>query len=165
MLMLRELTLEEKEFVKFVKTGKDQLWGDEMKKLEQAIAYFEDAIKESDEIIFECSEKLQKVLTEQKKHFEVALKIMKKWNGEGECKYCKNPSDYLAICQNQENKRLKKALKTASRWLSQLNQCPYSFQCPPGKRNKQGECTDEIAEACFMEYWMSEEGSHEKPID
>ena len=24
---------------------------------------------------------------------------------------------------------------------------------------------DEIAEACFMEYWMSEEGSHEKPID
>ena len=34
-----------------------------MKKLEQAIAYFEDAfedaIKESDEIIAECSEKLQ----------------------------------------------------------------------------------------------------------
>lgn len=59
---------------------------DEMKKLEQAIAYFEDAIKEIDEIIFECSEKLQKVLIEQKKHFEVALKIMKKWNGEGECK-------------------------------------------------------------------------------
>ena len=60
-----------------------------MKKLEQAIAYFEDAIKEIDEIIFECSEKLQKVLIEQKKHFEVALvalKIMKKWNGEGECK-------------------------------------------------------------------------------
>lgn len=40
-----------------------------MKKLEQAIAYFEDAIKESDEIIAECSEKLQKELTEQKKHF------------------------------------------------------------------------------------------------
>ncbi len=53
-----------------------------MKKLEQAIAYFEDAIKEIDEIIFECSEKLQKVLIEQKKHFEVALKIMKKWNGD-----------------------------------------------------------------------------------
>jgi len=57
-----------------------------MNKLEQAIAYFEDAIKEIDEIIFECSEKLQKVLIEQKKHFEVALKIMKN--------------------QNQENKRL-----------------------------------------------------------
>jgi hypothetical protein len=75
-----------------------------MKKLEQAIAYFEDTIKESDEIIAECSEKLQKELTKQKKHFEVALKIMKKWNGEGECKYCKNPSKYLAICQNYETR-------------------------------------------------------------
>jgi exonuclease VII small subunit len=35
-----------------------------MTKLEQAIAYFEDAIKESDEIIAECSEKLQKELTD-----------------------------------------------------------------------------------------------------
>ena len=55
-----------------------------MTKLEQAIAYFEDAIRESDEIISEYSEEFQKELTEQKKHFEVALKIMKKWNGEGE---------------------------------------------------------------------------------
>ena len=31
-----------------------------MTKLEQAIAYFEDAIRESDEIIAECSEALQK---------------------------------------------------------------------------------------------------------
>lgn len=61
-----------------------------MKKLGQAIAYFEDAIKESDEIIAECSEKLQKELTEQKKHFEVALKIMK--------------PEYLAICQNYETR-------------------------------------------------------------
>jgi len=75
-----------------------------MKKLEQAIAYFEDAIKESDEIIAECSEKLQKGLTEQKGHFETALKVMKKWNGEGDCKYCKNPSAYLAICQNYETR-------------------------------------------------------------
>ena len=50
-----------------------------MTKLEQAIAYFEDAIRESDEIIAECSEALQKELMEQKKHFEIALKIMKKW--------------------------------------------------------------------------------------
>ncbi len=63
-----------------------------MKKLEQAIAYFEDAIRESDEIIAECSEALQKELTEQK------------WSGEGGCKYCKNPSDYLAICQNYETR-------------------------------------------------------------
>ena len=48
-----------------------------MTKLEQAIAYFEDAIRESDEIIAECSEKLQKELIEQKKHFEVALDAMK----------------------------------------------------------------------------------------
>ena len=45
--------------------------------LEQAIAYFEDAIRESDEIIAECSEALQKELMEQKKHFEVALEAMK----------------------------------------------------------------------------------------
>jgi hypothetical protein len=49
-----------------------------MKKLEKAIAYFEDAIRESDEIISECSEELQKELTEQKGHFEVALEAMKK---------------------------------------------------------------------------------------
>jgi len=78
--------------------------GVEKANLEQAIAYFEDAIRESDEIIAECSEALQKELTEQKKCFEVALKIMKKWNGEGGCKYCKNPSAYLAICQNYETR-------------------------------------------------------------
>lgn len=38
-----------------------------MTKLEQVIAYFEDAIRESDEIIAECSEALQKELMEQKK--------------------------------------------------------------------------------------------------
>lgn len=59
------------------KEESERLEGMKMKKLEQAIAYFEDAIKESDEIIAECSEKLQKELTEQKKHFEVALDAMK----------------------------------------------------------------------------------------
>mgnify|MGYP001058398373 CR=1 FL=1 len=48
-----------------------------MAKLEEAIAYFEDAIRESDEIIAECSEKLQKELAEQKGHFEVALEVMR----------------------------------------------------------------------------------------
>jgi hypothetical protein len=47
-------------------------------KIHEAIAYFEDAIRESDEIIAECSEALQKELTEQKGHFEVALEAMKK---------------------------------------------------------------------------------------
>jgi rubrerythrin len=49
-----------------------------MTKLEQAIAYFEDAIRESDEIIAECSRDLQKKLTKQKGHFEVAVEAMKK---------------------------------------------------------------------------------------
>jgi len=52
-----------------------------MTKLEQAIAYFEDAIRKSDEIIAECSEALQKELIEQKKHLEVALEAMKRQKG------------------------------------------------------------------------------------
>ncbi|WP_265445064.1 hypothetical protein [Acetivibrio straminisolvens] len=54
-----------------------------MTKFEQAIAYFEDAIRESDEIIAECSEALQKELTKQKGHFEVALEAMKRQNAQG----------------------------------------------------------------------------------
>jgi uncharacterized coiled-coil protein SlyX len=48
-----------------------------MKKLEQAIAYFEDAIRELDEILAECSKTLQKEIIMQKNHFEVALEAMK----------------------------------------------------------------------------------------
>ena len=60
-----------------------------MTKLEQAIAYFEDAIRESDEIIAECSEALQKELMEQKKHFEIALEAMKEKQGRKDgCAYC-----------------------------------------------------------------------------
>ncbi len=44
-----------------------------MNKYEQAIAYFEDAIKESDEIIADCSPDLQAELAEQKDYFVVAL--------------------------------------------------------------------------------------------
>lgn len=49
-----------------------------MDKYEQAFAYFEDAIKESDEIIADCSPNLQAELTEQKGHFEVALEALEK---------------------------------------------------------------------------------------
>lgn len=49
-----------------------------MNELNQAIAYFEDAIRESDEIISECSPALQKELLEQKGHFEVALEVMRR---------------------------------------------------------------------------------------
>lgn len=48
-----------------------------MDKYEQAIAYFEDAIKESDEIIADCSPDLQAELTEQKGHFVVALEVLR----------------------------------------------------------------------------------------
>ena len=48
--------------------------------IEQAIAYFEDAIRESDEIIADCSEALQAELTERKRHFEVALECMRRAN-------------------------------------------------------------------------------------
>lgn len=49
-----------------------------MDELSQAIAYFEEAIRESGEIISECSHDLQKELTEQKRHFEVALGAMRR---------------------------------------------------------------------------------------
>jgi hypothetical protein len=49
-----------------------------MKKLEQAIAYCEDNIREIDEVISEYSEGLQKELREQKKYFEVASKALEK---------------------------------------------------------------------------------------
>jgi NADH pyrophosphatase NudC (nudix superfamily) len=45
--------------------------------IEQAIAYFEDAIRESDEIIVDCSEALQAELTEQKEHFVAALSALR----------------------------------------------------------------------------------------
>lgn len=62
-----------------------------MKKLEQAIAYFEDAIRESDEIIAECSEALQKELTEQKGYFVVAVEVMKeKQEREKGCGCCQD---------------------------------------------------------------------------
>lgn len=43
-----------------------------------AIAYFEDAIQESDETISECSPNLQAEMEEQKRHFAVALEAMER---------------------------------------------------------------------------------------
>lgn len=48
-----------------------------MNKYQQAITYFEDAVRESDEIIDECSPALQAELIEQKNHFIVALDVMR----------------------------------------------------------------------------------------
>lgn len=43
-----------------------------------AIAYFEDAVRDSNEIISECSPDLQAELEEQKRHFAVALEAMER---------------------------------------------------------------------------------------
>lgn len=56
----------------------DQRRNRKLGKYEQAFAYFEDAIKESDEIIADYSPDLQAELTEQKGHFEVALAVLEK---------------------------------------------------------------------------------------
>lgn len=47
-------------------------------KLKLAFDYFNDAIKESDEIIEECNEDLKEMLIEQKEHFIIALKALEK---------------------------------------------------------------------------------------
>lgn len=51
------------------------------KKIAAAITYFEDAVRESDEIINDpevtCSEDLMHDLLEQKGHFEVALAVLR----------------------------------------------------------------------------------------
>lgn len=49
-----------------------------MSEIEKAIEYFEDAVRESDEIIADCSEALQAELTEQKQHSVVALEVMRR---------------------------------------------------------------------------------------
>jgi hypothetical protein len=63
---------------RWARAGRTNRNGGKPMKIHEAIAYFEDAIRESDEIIAECSEALKKELTEQKGHFEVALEAMKK---------------------------------------------------------------------------------------
>lgn len=52
--------------------------------IQAAIAYFEDAVKESDEIIDECSLALQAELTEQKQHFVIALNALRHAEPENE---------------------------------------------------------------------------------
>lgn len=47
-----------------------------MTDVERAVAYFEEACTESDEILKECSEKLKSELLEQKAHFVVALQAL-----------------------------------------------------------------------------------------
>ncbi|HBR33887.1 MAG TPA: hypothetical protein DD734_04580 [Firmicutes bacterium] len=88
-----------------------------LKELKQAISYFEDAIKESNEIIAECSEDLQRELTEQKKHFEVALKAMRAAEGmERVIKTLQRRADlahrsYIEIAQTDEYRECENKLE------------------------------------------------------
>lgn len=51
------------------------------KELQAAIAYFEDAVRETDEILTDCSGDLQEQLLEQKRHFILALEVMRRATG------------------------------------------------------------------------------------
>ena len=55
--------------------------GESRSKLELAIEYFEDTIRESDEIMADCSADLKEELSKQKEHFVVALEAMKALKG------------------------------------------------------------------------------------
>lgn len=60
-----------------------------MNEIERAIVYFEEAVRESDEIIEDCSPALQTELTEQKEHFVVALASLREQTERGKgCNYC-----------------------------------------------------------------------------
>ena len=61
-----------------------------MSGIEKAIEYFEDAVRESDEIIDECSEALKAELTEQKQCFVVALQaLQEKAKRQKGCEHCR----------------------------------------------------------------------------
>lgn len=50
-----------------------------LEKAKQAAAYFEDAVRESDLIIVDCSDQLAAELAEQKEHFVVALEALRRY--------------------------------------------------------------------------------------
>jgi hypothetical protein len=50
--------------------------------IKAAIAYFEEAVHESDEIISDCSPALQAELTEQKQHFVAVLEVLRRIDPE-----------------------------------------------------------------------------------
>lgn len=56
-----------------------------------------------------------------------------------------------------ENKKLRAALKQAAEIVAK-NYCPANYDCPLEDTECGGgaECTQEIAERCWMEFWMGE---------
>ena len=75
-----------------------------MMEIKNAIDYFEDAVKETNEIIADCSPALQAELTEQKQHFVVALEVMhEKAKCEKGCEHCRGwdkrcGANYCPMC-------------------------------------------------------------------
>lgn len=71
--------------------------------------------------------------------------------------------EYIAILKTdklqlwRENKKLKAALKQAAEIVAK-NYCPGNYDCPLEDTECGGgaECTQEIAERCWMEFWMGE---------
>lgn len=114
-----------------------------MNKLKQAIAYFKDAIRESDEIIAECSEALQKELMEQKKHFEVALDAMKKqdWISVNE-KLPKSGDTVLAYIKHNysdtDGWRAYRVYEYTDHWVGMGNLCEVIAWMPLPDAPKEG---------------------------
>jgi hypothetical protein len=79
-----------------------------MDDINQAVVYFEDAVKESDEIIEDCSEALKTELTIQKEHFVVALAAMRKQVPKSVLPHekieelCKCPECEEELCRDDE---------------------------------------------------------------
>jgi hypothetical protein len=66
-----------------------------MSDIKLAIEYFEDAVRESDEIIDDCSDALKTELTKQKGHFSVALDALRAQQERENSKPC----EYCAMCR------------------------------------------------------------------
>lgn len=74
-----------------------------MRELELAIEYFEDAVRESDEIMEECSEDLKADLAEQKEYFITALEVLRQAGQKKGCEHCRGwdsrcGANYCPMC-------------------------------------------------------------------
>ena len=75
-----------------------------MNEIEKAKEYFEDAVRETDEIIEDCSKALQEELLNQKTHFVTALKVLQeKAESDKGCEHCRGwdnqcGANYCPMC-------------------------------------------------------------------
>lgn len=102
-----------------------------------AIAYFVDAVLESDEIINDCSPDLQKELTEQKEHFIVALAALREKAEKPcttdeikrNCNTCK--SGLFARCETLKNNEEYQKITTNGRFDGMIEKHKFkdSFIC------------------------------------